>query len=291
MKAYTYTASELGLPSLPDGQLRLAGFEPTRNPQEADAFIVPTLMQYIGKDKLLNLPYLRGNERRHVMFNIGEWMGVYLGIPAIMFRCDMTKKLKSHDPTALAWPWPVENLGEWMGEHLRRDVVFQGWVSTPLTDVVCDSVLTNSALSTHIQRHKGFFGYEPDGAERTKLLRRTFLETLASSRLSLVARSIPEGVVRYRLYESLSMGRVPVHLCDGCVMPFADRIDWDSCVLTIAEKDAPQAGEIIEDWLCRHSDADIRERGLYGRRMWETWLDSSKWDDLFALVVREKLEL
>jgi hypothetical protein len=287
LKAYTYTAQELGKDRLPDGQLRLSGFDRTTDPRAADVFIVPAIMQWVGKEALLNLPYLKGNERRHVMFNLGEWMGVSLGIPAIMIRCDTTKRLLTQDPTAVAWPWPVEDLGAWIDRPFETDVVFRGWVSTPLTDTVCDSVLNTPSLKSHIYRSNRFYGYiEP---EEQKVLHQSFLETLAASRLSLCARSIPEGVVRYRLYESLSMGRVPVHFCDGCVMPFADRIDWDFCTLTIPEADAPAAGDIIADWLGENTDEKIRERGAYGRAMWDRWLNSAKWDQLFAEVTKERL--
>lgn len=289
MRAYYYKPSECGMDKFPSGLLRLAGFEKTNDPGSADVFVVPPMMMHVGRDNLLNLPYLRGNERRHVMFNVGEWMGVSLGIPAIMFRCDTTKRLLAADPTAISWPWPVEDLGDWMDKPFEYDVVFQGWVSTPLTNVVCDSVAQTKGLHAHIKRHNFFYGYCDESLPETQELRRTFLETLAASRLSLVPRSIPEGVVRYRFYEALSMGRIPVHFCDGCVLPFADRIDYDVCSIHIPESESARAGEIISDWLKKHSDDEIGERGAYGRQMWEKWLDSRKWESLFSMVVKERV--
>ena len=87
------------------------------------------------------------------------------------------------------------------------------------------------------------------------------------------------------------MGRVPVHACDNCVYPFADRIDYSKCSLTIKESDIDRTGEIVADFLADHNDDDIREMGEYGREMWSRWLDSSKWDSLFSAVVLEKLEV
>jgi len=289
MKAYTYSAQELGLQALPQGLLRLTGAEAVSDPRQADVFVVPVMMMHVGMEALQRLPYLHQYPERHVLMNIGEWMGQALGLPAIMFRCDTTQTLLARDPTALAWPWPVEDLGAWADRPFARDVTFQGWVSTGLTDTVCDAVLATPSLTTHIQRHKFFYGYEDESQPSTQALRRTFLETLASSRLSLVARSIPEGVVRYRFYEALSMGRIPVHFCDGRVLPFADRIDYDVCSVHIPEADAPRAGEVIAAWLADRSDAEIRERGAYGRAMWARWLDSRKWPELMAEVVKEKL--
>ena len=85
------------------------------------------------------------------------------------------------------------------------------------------------------------------------------------------------------------MGRIPVHFCDRCVLPFADRIDYDVCSIHIPESESAHAGEIVADWLAKHDDNEIRERGAYGREMWKKWLDSNKWSELFSIVVKERL--
>jgi len=289
MRAYYYTPQECGMSEFPSGLLQLSGFESTNNPDDADVFVVPPIMMFVGRDNLLNLPYLKGNETRHVMFNVADWIDIGLGIPAIMFRCDTTQHLLEIDPTVVAWPWPVEDLGDWMDRSFEYDVVFQGWVSTPLTDVVCDSVVNTKGLNSYIKRHNFFYGYQDESKPETQELRRTFLETLAASRLSLVPRSIPAGIVRYRFYEAMSMGRIPVHFCDRCVLPFVDRIDYDVCSIHIQESESAHAGEIIADWLAKHDDDEIRERGAYGREMWKKWFDSNKWSELFSIVVKERL--
>jgi len=288
MKVYNYTPDECGIDEFESGTLRLAGFEETKIPAEADVFAVPRMMYWMGVEKIKALPYLKGNEERHAMFCVADWFRQPLGIPAMMFRCDCTKWIKAQDPTTIPWAWPVDDLGEWVDLPFERDVVFQGWSSTNMTHVVCKSV-QESALSAHIQIHDFFYGYEDESQPSTQELRETFLRSMATSRLSLCARSIPEGIARYRFYEALSMGRVPVHFCDNCVLPFADRIDYDRCTIHLPESEAPRTGEILTQWLKDHDDDEIRAMGAYGREMWARWLDSNHWDELFAEVVRERL--
>ena len=288
MKAYFYTPEECGLPEFASGIMRLSGFGAVTDPDEADVFVVPTMMYHAGRKALLDLPYLKGNERRHAMFNVADWYTNVLGIPAMMFRCDCTKWVKEQDPTTIPWPWPVEDLGEWIDRPFKYDVAFQGWVSKELTNTVCDSA-HRAGLNTHIQRHNFFYGYRDASAAETQALRRTFLETMATSRLSLVPTSIPNGVVRYRFYEAISMGRVPVHFCDNCVLPLSDRIDWTRCSIAIPESEAEHTGAILTEWLAEHSDDEIRETGRYGRGMWSRWLNSLNWDELFAEIVMGKL--
>jgi hypothetical protein len=201
-------------------------------------------------------------------------------------RADATKEILEHDPNTVGWPWPVNDL--WRPhEGFQYDVCFQGWASTPLTNIVCNSV-KETKLSAHIQVHDYFFGYHYDDPAYAHL-RVSFQDTLSKSRLSLVPRSLPEGVVRYRFYEALSMGRVPVHFCDGRVMPFANKIDYDKCSIHIPENLAVNTGVILTDWLHNHSDEQIIEMGLYGRKMWDTWLNSDKWGDLYKVVIEEHL--
>jgi len=116
MKAYYYTAEECGLSEFSPGTMRLAGFDITENPEEADVFVVPTIMYWVGKENILKLPYLKGNERRHAMFNVADYFKTAIGIPAMMFRCDCTRWIleqvdsgarSDHDCMAVACrgPW------------------------------------------------------------------------------------------------------------------------------------------------------------------------------------------
>jgi hypothetical protein len=269
----------------PEGLLKVDGFTPTNYYQEADIFVVPPNMYKVGYDYLRNLPYMKGNEHRHVMLNISEWYTI-MHIPAIMFRCDCTKGVLANDPSTIAFPWPVDNLVQWMARPFKRDVVFQGWNSTPLTWEMCKSVDRRPNLKTYLRLNDNFYGHVEKDKRR---LRVTFLESLATSRLSLVPRSEIRGIVRYRFYEAMSMGRIPVHACDNCVMPFADRIDYSRCSITIPEKDIFKTGQIIEEWLQEHSDEEICEMGHYGREMWDRWLNRENWNSIFGEIVRERL--
>lgn len=294
MKAYTYTARQIGIKELPPGTLRLAGWEATENLKEADVFIVPCDLRNVDNKHLEALPYLKGNERRHVMFAISEQPERYLGIPAIIFRADANKGVMAHDPTTIPWPWPVEDWKKYVplpDDGFKYDVCFVGWNSTPLTEQVCKAVQLQGNLKTLIQLNEEFYGtWETNkDTEKTEYYRTLFLNTMQKARLSLCARSIASGVVRYRFYEALSMGRIPVHFNDNGVLPFADRIDWNECSINIPEKDAGHTGEILRGWLDVHSDADIIARGLYGRAMWERWLNGKHWDRLFAECVEERL--
>lgn len=294
LKAYTYTAQQLGLKELPPGKLRLGGFDSTRNHNEADVFIVPCDIRHLSEQAIAELPYLKGNEARHAFYCISDRPTRTLGLPAITFRADCNAALKSVEPSTIPWPWPVnptrdiDRFAHEPRQGFKYDVCFVGWNSTPLTREAVDSCQN---LTGYFALANQFYGtWETE--QRTQLLKEKrfeFLDSMHNSRLSLCARSIAVGVVRYRFYEALAMGRIPVHINDGECLPFQNKIDWDKCRLKIPEHEVGKTGAILREWLDHHTDKEILERGNYGKEMWQTWLDGSKWDELFGFCASERL--
>lgn len=297
LKTYTYTAAECGLNELPPGRLRLGGFEPTRHPQEADVYIVPCDIRHLTNERIWQLPYLKGNENRHALFCISDQPLRILRLPAIIFRADCNASLQKAEPTTIPWPWPVnpkrdiDRFAHEPREGFKYDVCFVGWNSTPLTQRACESVQRSGVLSNFVELNNEFYGTWETRQETGKLehYRNLFLDVMHNSRLSLCARSIAVGVVRYRFYEAMAMGRVVVHINDGECLPFSNKIDWDKCRIRVPESQVGNVGPFLRKWLDDHTDRDLLERGLYAKAMWQTWLDGSKWDDLFGYCVTERL--
>lgn len=283
MRVYYYTPADLGVKEFPPGHMRLAGAEAVTDPKRADVFVLPPILHHF-KPQLARLPYLAGAEPWHVFWNLADDYLEQFQMPALFLRAEATKEIVAASPTTRGWPWPVDDLYASF-ESFDLDVVFQGWASTPLTNAVVESVRNTPQLRAHLELHDFFYGYH-DTEPAYAHYRASFIDTLRRSRLSLVPRSIKQGVIRYRFYEALSAGRVPVHFCDGRVLPWADRIDYDRCSLHIPEAKAPYAGEIIAAWLADHSDEQIREMGEYGRAMWLRWLDPREWDHRFTEAVQ-----
>lgn len=286
MKAYTYSIEEMGLGSMPEGTLRLEGVDHVSHPDQADVFIVPASLNSLGPEKFGNLPYLAGRERQHVAFNVADDYEVHYPSGPLYLRCEATRAIVDRCPTVRPWAWPVEDYYA-PGAPFEYDVTFVGWVSTPLTQTVLDS-FKGSSLTTYIRGHNFFFGYKYHDPAYGHW-RVMFQETLVRSRLSLVPRSIPQGVIRYRFYEAMSAGRIPVHFNDGRALPWKHKINYDQCSIHIPEASAAQAGPVLADWLGKHNDDQIRGMGAYGRAMWLRYLDARKWPQLMREAVEEHI--
>lgn len=295
MNVYYYKPAEVGMssfsPIAKTFSLRLAGTDETSDPHQADVFVVPPMIQHIGLDRILHLPHLRGNEKRHVLINIADAERIYLGIPAISFRCDCSKDVLAHDPTSISWPWPSEDFRAQTPlpeSGFQYDVTFHGWARLSITHDAVDSVERVSLKCSTRKDYRFWAAVNRQHPEEGTALRANYLEAMQTSRLSLVPYSA-DGHVRYRFYEAMSMARVPVLICDDCVLPFRDRIDWTRCALQIPERDVKRTGELLVDWLANHSDEELIAMGQYGQEMWRKWLDKTQWERLFTLCVEERL--
>jgi hypothetical protein len=317
---YFYTDAEVGVPwpgedhdrhisgDFPDPRFRLCdfpGFERTGDPERADAFVVRQRLAWLSDAQVRGLPYLRGNERRHVFFGLGpdadrNCYRTWPDIPATFIRATCNREMLAANPTAVAWPWPHET--DDLEPYVRRagqgydyDLVFQGCANNELGRRVVASAERLPGLAKHVQVNRAWW---PDMKDRRAQgeLRRTYLETLSRARLHLVPTAVEldgrlMGVVRYRLYEGMCLGVVGVHVGDGCVLPFSDRIDWDRCVLSVEEAHADRVGEIAAEFLSSHTDEEIDAMGQYARAAWERWIWRGRWAENVATVVRERLGL
>jgi len=314
LKKYIYSDDEVGVPwpgpdadfILPSGHRKydaewprfvwheLPGFEETTDPQQADVFVMRQRLIWVND--ITKLPYLKGNEERHVFFDLGSdsdprCFRDFPGVPAIFLRAVCNDEMVRRNPTTVAWPWPIDDMKDYAPNiGFKYDVVFQGQVVRGGERKLLES-LQRAGLNIYFRENPTFYGTMPWGTTEKVNLRHQFLETMAGARLSLCYRSCADPVIRYRFYEALSMGRVPVLFCDGCVLPFADRIDYSHCSIRLDECDVNNTGEFLKDWLASHNDKEIVEMGLYGRAMWEKWLKHENWTKIVEIVIREKMGL
>lgn len=293
MNAYYYTPSHIPMREFPPGYFKLAGFDITDDPAQADCFVLPTDIRHVTDQQILDLPFLAGNENRHVFFTLSEFPKRALPVNALAFRTDHNERLRDAGNTlARAWCWGVEDLAAFVKlpvDGFVYDIHAQMWASTPMTDDCVESC-KRAGLVVHDQRNPFFYGtLETDKDPRLAELRKSFLETMQRSRLVLVPRSRP-AVNRYRFFEAMSMGRVPVLLCDECLLPCADKIDYARCSIRINERDAARTGTILKEWLHDHTGHELIQMGLYGRDMWLRWLNPAWWETTWGELTREHLE-
>lgn len=276
-----------------NGGVRLVG-EHVDDPKDADVFVVPQAIWGLLGGTHKTLPYIKGNESRHLFFDmIEKWPSLGVG-RCIYIRAATRQSYLQKEPSAVSWSWPVEDYKDRMElpeGGFKYDISFVGW-RTPREDTekACHSVKRLSSCSSFIRVHRDFYGYRDPKTDPEAVRRRIeFLDVQQVSRLLLCPQSV-YGVFRYRFFEALSAGRIPVHIGYDYVLPFADRIPWNDIAFFIHTKDASRAGELCMEWLKGKSDDDLIEMGKLGREMYDKWLHRDRWPEHMTIVVGEKLK-
>lgn len=297
MKQFVYEAQHAGMASWPSGELRLEGIEVTENPQDADIFVCPgalSLFQVDGvlqHDKLYQLPHLRGNEARHIVFDVSDNFTKPINLPLIFIRCDARDWMLKTDPNTIQMGWPVEDYAECVAppvDGFKYDVSFQGWLSSDARIDSSNACKSNPELKSDIATYPDFTGYiyhEPEGVRRRAEFRRSMRE----SRVCLCPESIP-GVLPYRFFEAMSAGRVPLLVSSDYVFPFQSEIPYKDFTLTCGRDYACEAGRVAQDFIGMYSDDEIAHMGRIARNWWERRLDSRHWPKLHTYAITQQLE-
>lgn len=87
----------------------------------------------------------------------------------------------------------------------------------------------------------------------------SYRDLISSSYFSLCPRGY--GPTSFRLYESISLGSVPIYISDDFFLPFKDRIIWENLAVLIKPKEIKKIPKIIDKLL---SGSDYDEMLNYG---------------------------
>jgi hypothetical protein len=80
------------------------------------------------------------------------------------------------------------------------------------------------------------------------------------------------GNFSYRLYETLSCGRIPVFIDTDCVLPFDFVVDWRDYCVWVDESEIDSIAEVVSAFHERLGEAEFTERQRRCRRFWEEYL-------------------
>ena len=105
---------------------------------------------------------------------------------------------------------------------------------------------------------------------RMKHLRREYFRNIIDTDYTLCVRGA--GNFSYRLYETLSCGRIPVFVDTDCVLPYDSVVDWKKYCVYIDESEIGQIGEKVADFHASLSPADFEELQRSCRKFWEDYI-------------------
>ena len=75
-----------------------------------------------------------------------------------------------------------------------------------------------------------------------------------------------------RLYEVLSMGRIPIQVDTDCVYPFDNVIDWEKHCIIVPEKEINNICNIVMDFYTTKSSDELLQMQIENRNVWKKYL-------------------
>jgi hypothetical protein len=330
MKVFTYTAADLGWNKLPAGRLRFDNIDVedwiqgrvtdaeliaeqkrsdithTRNPDEADAIVVPPGLVALREGGLYphQLRYMNGRGHKHVFFDIkDDWTVFPEHEPkkSIFLRCNLTNAMIDVNPNSRIFNWPIQ-VPDWVDiappdlSKIAFDISFHGWRSSEVCMAVVDAVRKEfPADRLDFKEHPNFWGYMPPGKEKQEMFD-AHRQSIARSLIILSPASLTQqmgavcgygATIRYRAYEAMCAGRVFCHVGSGHPWPRPNIIPWQDFSIRYEEKDAQRVGVWLREFVDNHSPEQILRMGTIGKLFYTGHLNPDHWPQMWRDMVKE----
>ncbi len=116
---------------------------------------------------------------------------------------------------------------------------------------------------------------------RMQQSRREYVTNMLGSDYTVCIRGA--GNFSFRLYETLSAGRIPVFIDTDCVLPFEEWLDWRRFCVWVPEREIGEVASHVSEFHARLSPAEFEELQRTCRRTWEQWLSPSGFFEKLSL--------
>jgi len=133
-------------------------------------------------------------------------------------------------------------------------------------------------VQTHFVLRKHFGGIVPKGdlAQQDKALlanRKDFVANTTESDYVLCCRG--SGNFSYRLYETMSCGRIPLIIDTDIVLPLEEMIPWDEFTLRVQAEDIRNLGARVAEHYRSLDETQFRAMQELSRNVWENFIEPS----------------
>ena len=147
--------------------------------------------------------------------------------------------------------------------------------SRPLRTRALRALSESPFLETNFVVRPLFLGgaVQPDGTidlAVKRQIRGEFVQNMVDSDYVLCTRG--GGNFSYRLYETLSCGRIPVFIDTDCVLPYHSEIDWKRYSVWVDEAEVDSIAERVAEFHDSLVPDQFVELQKECRKLWEEWL-------------------
>ena len=236
------------------------------NLDECDVILYPNkfdntkyINQYIAMAREYNKPLL-------FFYNDdNDKPSVDIGVEYILYRTSVNKSTQKNNERVMpAWSKDFKkyNINITTRKKSKTPVIgFCGALTHKIrTNIINTLNIKSNNYKTNFLIRNQFWGGSPDNIS----LRKEFIKNTIDSDFIICARGA--GNFSYRLYETLSSGRIPIFIDSDSVIPFEEKINFKDYFPIIKENDIGNIAKIILNFWDRirdYSDLQLNLRELY----------------------------
>ena len=185
-----------------------------------------------------------------------------------VYRTSILKsKQKENEYSLPAWSedfYTTRNIIDIRDKGNRAVVGFCGAITHPIRDISINLLKQNSNIETNFLLRNMFWG----GDVHNSSLRNDYIANTLNSDLILCCRGA--GNFSYRLYETMSLGRIPIIVNTDIALPCDDIIDWQQ--ISIWVEDVNNINECIDNFWRNISNVDYKELQYKIRSTYENYI-------------------
>jgi hypothetical protein len=147
----------------------------------------------------------------------------------------------------------------------KPTVSFCGALSNESRQQAMDILSKNQNIQTNfLVRNEGFWGGKPQDQN----IRKEYIDNMYNSDIVLCCRGI--GNFSYRLYETMSLGKIPLIVDSDLVMPFENEINWKK--LTIWVDSVDKIDEAVVNFWNSINETQYKDLQLKIRKFYEEYV-------------------
>lgn len=226
--------------------------------EECEYIFLP--YKWDGEIKKIN--HLFANKKQVISFFNDDYEGI-LEIPKnnfILFRTSTNRSvIKSNERIMPAF---CESFDFIEPEISKKSISFCGNVDSFRKEIFLQ-IEKNSLLDTNFIFRQGFWAPE---IKDKKIARKEFVENIQNSLFVLCMRGA--GNFSYRLYETLSCGRIPIIINSNLKLPLQKYLNWNEFSIIIEKEEIRFLDLVIEEFL---KNKDIIELCKNNQKIWDEY--------------------
>ena len=233
--------------------------------ENCDAFLFPEKLNEKINEYIIQAK--KYNKRIITFFNDDYDKPSCLDSNVILYRTSLLKsKQKNNEYAMPAWSQDFADIipFEPRAKKEKPTVSFCGFLSSPIRSKSVEILSKNNNIETNFIIREAFWGGNPHNS----FIRSEYVNNIVNSDLVLCTRGA--GNFSYRLYETLSCGRIPIFVDTDCALPCEDKINWrDLCIFI---EDVNNLNTHINNFWQNITPSEYIDRQIHARHIYEAFL-------------------